>query len=244
MSKRVRYETLALATGGLDSTTMLYQQARDQTPARVLYLDFGTPSTVREKAAVKLFAHHLGLPLDIVDLSGFAALHLGYLWPSMVSGPELDVGKPAEASFLIGRSDHRLASGFGVIVSVGLYAAMILDAPSLALAITREQLAGLPRLADGLKAATALAGSVNPDINVDIVTPLAYMSKPEVVALAVDLKVPINMTWSCALGGEKPCELCARCVARRDAIAAAGVAIHAGPPAIDPPAMPSPDIVL
>jgi 7-cyano-7-deazaguanine synthase len=229
-----------MATGGLDSTTMLYQLAADNSTARVLYLDFGTPAAVREKAAVKLFAHQLGYPLDIVDLTGFAELQLGYLWPSMVSGPELDVGKPSQAPFIIGRSDGRLVSGFGVIASTGLYAAMMLDTESVSLAITRDQLGGLPQLPEGLRAATTLAAAVNPEVTIDVLTPLADLSKAEIVHRAVDLGVPIGMTWSCAFGGERTCERCQRCVDRREAIAAAGPNIDAGPPAIDPPAIDAP----
>jgi 7-cyano-7-deazaguanine synthase len=235
MIERKKYDTLALVSGGLDSTTMIYEMNQDGIHARLLYLDFGTPATVREKAAVKLFAYTLGYPLDILDLSGFATLHLGYLWPSIVSGPELDVGKPMQADFPISRADGRLSSGFGVIVSVGLYAAMILDTASLSLAIIREQFEALPELGAGLAAAGKLASAVNPGIKIDVVTPLASLSKVEVVQRAIKFGVPIHMTWSCALGGERPCERCQRCLARHEAIAAAGIAIAAGPPAIDPP---------
>jgi len=237
MSKRVKYETLALVTGGLDSTTMIYGLKRNGVNARLLYLDFGIPAAVREKAAVKLFGYYLGFPLDILDLGGFATLHLGYLWPSIVSGPELDVGAPSEAEFLIGREDRRLSSGFGVIASIGLYAAMMLDTATVSLAIIREQFKAFPELGDGLAAASRLAGAVNPGIKTDIVTPLSGLSKAEVVHQAVELGVPVSMTWSCAYGGEQPCGKCQRCVARQEAIAAAGLAIDAGPPAIDPPTL-------
>ena len=233
---KTQYRTLALVTGGLDSTTMIYSMKHDNVDARLLYIDFGTPVSEREKAAVKLFSLYLGYPLDILDLSGFATLNLGYLWPSIVSGPELDVGIGlTEASFPIGRADRRLTSGFGVIASVGLYAAMMLDIPSLSLGITKEQFKTQPRLSDGLNAAKKLAAAVNPGITVDIVTPLSSVNKSEVVQRAIGVRVPINMTWSCRLGGEQPCERCGSCVARKDAIASAGVTIDAIP-AIDPPA--------
>jgi 7-cyano-7-deazaguanine synthase in queuosine biosynthesis len=215
---------------------MVYSMKHDGLDARLLYIDFGTPAVVREKAAVKLFSLYLGYPLDILDLSGFATLNLGYLWPSIVSGPELDVGIGlTEATFPIGRADRRLSSGFGIIASVGLYAAMMLDVPSLSLGITKEQFKRLPSLSDGLNAAKELAAAVNPGITTDVVTPLSGVNKPEVIQRAIGVGVPINMTWSCRFGGEQACERCDSCVARKEAIASAGVTIEAGP-AIDPPA--------
>jgi 7-cyano-7-deazaguanine synthase len=229
------YGALALATGGVDSTTMLYDLAAQEVAARVLYIDFGSPAAPRETAAVKLIAHRLGLPLDILDASGFAALQLGYLWPSLVSGPELDVGRPAVAEFEIARSDSRMTSGFGVIAAVGLYTAALLDIPSVSLGIVREQFAIFPGLAAGLRGAEQLSRAVNPGIEVALATPLSQQSKATVVKRAVELGVPLHMTWSCAYGGEKPCGRCERCRARDAAVAEAGAKLTAGP-AIDPPA--------
>jgi 7-cyano-7-deazaguanine synthase in queuosine biosynthesis len=214
---------------------MLYQMKHDGVAARLIYLNFGTPAAVRERAAVKLVALSLGYPLDTVDLSGFADLQLGYLWPSEnIFMPEADTGSPSQAAFPIGREDRRLVSGFGVIAAVGLYATALLDTPSMSLALTRDQFDTFPALTEGLAGARRMIEAVNPGITPEVVTPLAALSKVEVVQRAVALGVPIDMTWSCALGYEQPCSRCERCIARDEAIAAAGADI-ASVPAIDPP---------
>lgn len=57
---------------------------------------------------------------------------------------------------------------------------------------------------------------------VRLVTPFQFMSKAEIVALAADLEVPLQLTWSCYRGGEKPCGECPTCLERIKAFAVAG----------------------
>ena len=53
--------------------------------------------------------------------------------------------------------------------------------------------------------------------------PLEDRSKPEVIALAASLKVPLGLTWSCHRSGDLHCWRCDGCLARRRAFRAAGV---------------------
>ena len=71
-------------------------------------------------------------------------------------------------------------------------------------------------LAKGLK-----AGTEHKTINVG--TPLIHMTKAQIVKLAVKLKVPINLTWSCYSGGAKPCGVCDSCRFRAGGFAQAKV---------------------
>lgn len=49
----------------------------------------------------------------------------------------------------------------------------------------------------------------------EIISPLARLSKIEIVKLAIDLKVPIELTWSCNGKGKKACGLCEACLIRK-----------------------------
>ena len=50
------------------------------------------------------------------------------------------------------------------------------------------------------------------------------MNKVEVIKIATELKVPLDITWSCYQDIEKPCGKCKSCKKREDALGAPGVA--------------------
>jgi 7-cyano-7-deazaguanine synthase len=56
-----------------------------------------------------------------------------------------------------------------------------------------------------------------------VLRPLKDKSKPEVVALAAGMGVPLELTWSCHRSGEEHCWRCDGCRRRIEAFKAAGV---------------------
>jgi len=62
-----------------------------------------------------------------------------------------------------------------------------------------------------------------PRTPVQILLPLSGKSKVEVVKLGLELKVPLELTWSCYWDLEKHCGTCASCTERREAFAALGI---------------------
>jgi 7-cyano-7-deazaguanine synthase len=58
---------------------------------------------------------------------------------------------------------------------------------------------------------------------VEIRTPLIECTKEEIVRLGTSLGAPLGLTWSCYLGGDRPCGACDACVLRARGFAAAGI---------------------
>lgn len=56
-----------------------------------------------------------------------------------------------------------------------------------------------------------------------VLTPLIDLSKEGIIRMALRLKVPLELTWSCYCGGEKPCGRCDSCKLRAKGFARAGV---------------------
>jgi len=52
--------------------------------------------------------------------------------------------------------------------------------------------------------------------------PLLDMTKSEIVKLGFELGVPFEKTWSCYMGGDKPCHICDACTRRELAFKALG----------------------
>jgi len=71
-------------------------------------------------------------------------------------------------------------------------------------------------LSQGLK--TSLEGK-----RIKVVTPLIHLSKAQIVKLAVKLKVPLHLTWSCYNAGIAPCGECDSCRLRSQGFAQANI---------------------
>ena len=56
-----------------------------------------------------------------------------------------------------------------------------------------------------------------------VVNPLIHQTKAEVLKLALELKVPLQFTWSCYEDGKTPCGKCRGCIGRRKAFQTVGV---------------------
>lgn len=54
-------------------------------------------------------------------------------------------------------------------------------------------------------------------------TPLISMSKTEIVRRGLEIRAPIEWSWSCYEGGERPCGICESCMRRARAFNVAGV---------------------
>jgi 7-cyano-7-deazaguanine synthase len=56
-------------------------------------------------------------------------------------------------------------------------------------------------------------------------TPLIDRTKEQIVRLGTELGAPLRLTWSCYLGGDRPCGSCDACRLRAAGFAAAGIAV-------------------
>ena len=63
----------------------------------------------------------------------------------------------------------------------------------------------------------------NEGFKIEVVNPLIHRTKSEVLKLASELKVPLQLTWSCYGDGKVPCGKCRGCVGRRKAFLALGI---------------------
>jgi 7-cyano-7-deazaguanine synthase len=59
-------------------------------------------------------------------------------------------------------------------------------------------------------------------VPIRIETPIIHMSKADIVRMGLELKAPLERTWSCYQAGELPCGTCDSCVLRARGFAQAG----------------------
>lgn len=106
-----------------------------------------------------------------------------------------------------------------VLISIGAAVAEARGFDVVLIGCNAEDAAGFPdcrpAFIDIMREAVELAT----EDRVTLHAPLLGLTKPEIGKLAIDLRVPTHLAWSCYRGGPLPCGICHACQGR----AAAGV---------------------
>lgn len=210
---------VVVLSGGLDSTVCASVARRDHGPVLALSFDYGQRHRVELEAAAKVAAHfgaeHLVVGLDLSRWGG-----------SALTDAAVDVPAPSDAdaipvTYVPARNLIFLSVAAGVAEARGLDAVYLgvnaLDysgypdcRPEFVESFARTAALGLKRGVEG-----------DP---LHVVTPLIDLGKADIVRLGIELGAPLDLTWSCYRGLERPCDDCDSCDLRAKGFAAAGVA--------------------
>ena len=196
-------------SGGLDSTTLLYEY-RDSIALAVSF-DYGSKHNAREIAYAAENCKRLGVKHLVIPL-GF----IGQYFKSdlLLSGGEIPEGSYADdnmhSTVVPFRNGIMLAVAAGLAESYGLDTVMLAN-HSGDHAIYPDC---RPAFIDGMAAAVA-AGTYN---GVQLLSPYCKLTKREIALRGQALGVDFGLTYSCYKGGEKHCGKCGTCTERREAL--------------------------
>lgn len=220
-------KAMVLCSGGIDSTTCLALAVHEYGAENVIALSvsYGQKHTKELTCAKKVAAHyqveHLSLDLaKIFQYSDCSLLtHSRQEIPAQSYAQQLEKtdGKPV-STYVPFRNGLFLSSAASIALSKGCsviyYGAHSDDAAGSA----------YPDCSDAFNEAMNQAIYIGSGKQLRVEAPFIHMTKAEVVAKGLALKAPYEYTWSCYMGGEKPCGVCGTCIDRAKAFAANGVA--------------------
>lgn len=219
-------KALVLSSGGVDSTTCLGlaidRFGRENVVA--LSIAYGQKHSKELEAAMKV-AEYYGiehLHLDLAKIFEYSDCSL--LSHSSKEIPKEEYAKQLEktngspvSTYVPFRNGLFLSSAASIALSKGCsaiyYGAHSDDAAGNA----------YPDCSDGFNKAMNEAIYIGSGNQLTIEAPFVNMTKAQVVATGLALKVPYHLTWSCYEGGEKPCGVCGTCRDRAAAFRANGV---------------------
>jgi 7-cyano-7-deazaguanine synthase len=210
-----RFDGVVLLSGGLDSTVVAHRAAAQGQRLRALYLDLGTHPTLQELDSARRTAHRLGIPLDVVDVSGLLKAFIGYIPLGEVFSDELDIH---------GETPYMFVS-FAIPMAIASYFAQAVECAELHVGAVGEQASGRKDLPGFFEAwpgtLSLLADPSAPELVVR--APFLDGPKSAVVRAGEELGVDLQRTWSCHRGGDEHDGVCSGCRARRRAFSEAGV---------------------
>lgn len=207
-------DALIVLSGGMDSTTMLYEYAG--TIALAVNFSYGANHNAREAECARYNCARLGIRLIEIDL-GF----MGQLFESsLLSGADaIPDGHYADdnmrSTVVPFRNGIMLSVAAGLAESNGLHAVMI--------ASHGGDHAIYPDCRPGFVDAMGRAIAAGTYEHIELRAPYTSLTKADIVRRGVALGVDYTHTYSCYRGGEHHCGTCGTCVERREALDAAGL---------------------
>lgn len=208
-------DTLLIASGGMDSTTMLHEYA--SRIALAVTFNYGSNHNAREIQCARYQCDVLNIPLMVVDLPFMAELFNN---SSLMSGadaiPEGQYDDENMKSTVVPfRNGIMLSIAAGIAENNGL--------KHLMMANHSGDHAIYPDCRPGFVAAMSRAIEEGTYDHITLDTPYTGLSKADIARRGAALGVDYSHTYSCYKGGEKHCGRCGTCTERRDAFIEAGV---------------------
>lgn len=216
------FDAILLLSGGIDSTTVLYDLTRKGKTVLCLIFDYGQTLIKEVDIAVKN-AKRLKQPYKVIkaDLSDFGSSC------TLISDNEIETGRTFE------QIDSSVPSSYvefrnGILLA---YAVMIAESNGI-----HDIYGGFNGLDSGqyyddtkafIKAYEVAANlGTNPQFAIHIHAPFSEMKKSDIVHLGIQLGIDYDTTWSCYKNGEHHCGECDSCKQRQRALENGGFYVY------------------
>lgn len=215
-------KAVVLLSGGLDSTTVLYWATKRHYQIFPLAFDYGQRHGKKELHAARKIArlNELSLKTIRINLPWKGSSLIDKSSPLPQASSEKDIGESIPSTYVPSRNLIFLAFAFSYAESI--------NASLILIGANSVDFSGYPdcrpqfyRHLNRLAQIGTRAGSEGRRIQV--ITPLIYLSKANIVRLGKKLKVPFRFTWSCYAGKKRPCGKCDSCLLRSQGFVDAGI---------------------
>ena len=215
---RTRERAVVLVSGGLDSCVAA-AVARQEYEVAFCHANYGQRTVHRELSASRAQAAFFGVENILeADLT-----FLGQIGGSSLT--DLRQAVPAEAEEPAGIPSTYVPFRNSLLLAMATAWAEVLGATAIFIGANFLDNPGYPDCRPAYFEAfkRIIALGTRPETHIDIKTPLIELDKAGIVRLGLELKAPLELTWSCYLNEDRACGRCSSCVLRLKGFAAAGV---------------------
>lgn len=211
-------KAVVLVSGGLDSCVTA-AIASSQYDMAFLHLNYGQRTEKRELQAFKDIADHY----EVNDRLVVDITHLKTIGGSSLTDDSMAVHEANLSSTEVPTSyvPFRNAN----ILSIAVSWAEVLGAEKIFIGAVCEDASGYPDCRPEFYAAynEVIRTGTKPDTHLGIITPIINLSKKEIVERGVELKAPVEKTWSCYQSEDEACGHCDSCGFRLRGFQQAGI---------------------
>lgn len=210
---------VCLVSGGMDSCVTAAIAHEENQELAFLHVSYGQRTEARERRAFEELADFYGVRRRL----SVSIEHLSRIGGSSLTDENLPVTQANLASTRIPTSYVPFRNAH--LLAIATSWAEVIGAERIYIGAVAEDSSGYPDCRPEFYEAfqQVIDRGTRPETSIEIVTPVIFMLKSEIVARGVVLGAPLELTWSCYSGEEVACGRCDSCALRLRAFQAAGL---------------------
>jgi 7-cyano-7-deazaguanine synthase len=210
---------VCLVSGGMDSCVTAAIAHEENEELAFLHVSYGQRTEARERRAFEEIADFYNVQRRMaVSIEHLARIGGSSLTDETISVAEANLSsREIPTSYVPFRNAH--------LLSIATSWAEVTGAQRIYIGAVAEDSSGYPDCRPEFYEAfqQVIDRGTRPETRIEIVTPIIFMLKSEIVQRGLQLGAPLALTWSCYSGEELACGRCDSCALRRRAFQAAGV---------------------
>ncbi len=213
-------EAIVLVSGGMDSLVAAAIAAKKHKQLALLHMNYGQRTEARELKSFTEIADFYKVPVQrrlVVDTT-----FLKQIGGSSLTDMSIDVtkykgeSKEIPSSYVPFRNTH--------IIAIAVSWAEVIGAKKIYIGAVHEDSSGYPDCRPSYyQAMNNLIREGTPKGDIEVITPIISLSKKEIVQKALELKAPIEFSYSCYERNDKACGICDSCALRLRGFELAGI---------------------
>lgn len=213
-------KAIVLLSGGMDSLVCAGEAFANKCQVSLLHMNYGQKTSARERKSFDDIAAFYKVPekdRKIIDMT-----FLKQIGGSSLTDDQIDVKTYKGDSNII--PDSYVPFRNSIILSLAVSWAEVVGATKLYIGANYEDSPGYPDCRPSYyEAFNRLIKEGTKAGNIEIITPVLYLKKKEIVKRGLELGVPFNLSWSCYKNTDKACGVCDSCALRLRGFKEAGV---------------------
>ncbi len=211
-------KALCIMSGGMDSTLSAYMIKKSGYEIIAIHFNYDQRTQTKELECFHKICNDLDVKNKyVLDLDFFKEIGASALTDKSIDVPTGGVEEGVPVTYVPFRN--------GIFLSMAAAIAEKEGAEVISIGVVEEDSSGYPDCRESY--IKGMEKSINlgtkDETNIEIKMPLVHLQKSQIVQKALELNVPLELTWSCYKNEIKACGVCDSCRLRLNGFKLAGV---------------------
>ncbi|MDF1875843.1 7-cyano-7-deazaguanine synthase QueC [Sulfurimonas sp. SAG-AH-194-I05] len=218
MNIKTNKKAVCVMSGGMDSTLSASMMQADGYEIIAVHFNYDQRTQKKELECFETICNHLHVKEKyILDLDFFKQLGASSLTDKTINIPTQGIEEGVPSTYVPFRN--------GIFLSMSAAIAEKVGATAISIGVVEEDSSGYPDCRESY--IKSMEQSINlgtkDETNIKIYMPLVSLQKSQIVTKALELNVPLELTWSCYQNEDAACGVCDSCRLRLNGFSKAGV---------------------